>query len=265
MKFLRLVRFEMSKLLRMRLTKILLGILFLETCMKAVMIIQTSEFLEAQAGGGASILSALFVTSINACTLMSLVFASLLVSGEYTNGSLRYICSLPFSRGSIIGSKFFILAGFILAALTMTGLVNLALAQILVGIDPIEEIDYVVFSQGQIVFNYLLLYLISFVPVFAQACFGLLVSTWSTSSGAAVGITIISAFSLSAMDSLMEEKWFLIQGMRYSPAFAFHNIVQGVEIELWPELKTSFLYSIGYFIGLAGVTFGSFVARDNYT
>jgi len=269
-KFLRLARFEVGKLWRMRLARALFALLVMETVGKAMVIhFQGGEMLAALARGvepdGPGTLAALMLTSLNMVNLLSLVFASLLVAGETSSGALRLVSSMPFSRSQIIASKFAALLLFVSAGVLTTGALNWLLCEGLVGVGAVAELDYVVYSASEVAANYWKLHLMAIPAIFAVACFGLLVSTWSASSGGAVAATLLLFFSLSVYENLKAEWLFFLQ-MRYAFSNVFLDMAQGIGVDVWnAQTAKALKYAFGYMAIFGGGAVGTFVWRENYS
>lgn len=270
--FFRLLRFEGAKLLRMRLARVLLAILCLETMAKVVgmMILQrdAQNMLNIGAGGAAGYMQALSATSFSAVRILSLVFASLLISGERTSGGLRYLCSLPFSRVAIIVSKVFVLLAFMAAALAIVGVMNLGASIWIHGLEPIEEFGYVLYTPAQVVAYYVEMHAIAFLHLFALASLGLLVSVWSPNSGAAVAVTIVLSFGIVGVEQALGVTWMHYEALRYDAARGFESISKGIEGYRWladPEIVTSLRFAAAYAAGFCVAAVASFLSRENYS
>lgn len=270
--FFRLLRFELAKLVRMRLARVLLLILSLETMAKVMglMILQrdAQRMMNIEAGGAAGYMQALAATSFSAVRILSLVFASLLISGERTSGGLRYLCSLPFSRTAIIVVKILMLLVFMAAALGIVGTLNLAAAIGIHGLEPIEEFGYVLYTPAQVVLYYFQMHALAFVHLFALASLGLLVSVWSPNSGAAVAVTIVVSFGIVGIEQALGIEWMHYEALRYDAARGFESIGKGIEGYRWlgdPEIVRSLVYAAGYAAVFSVAPVASFLGRENYS
>jgi ABC-type transport system involved in multi-copper enzyme maturation permease subunit len=269
MKWWRMIRFEMAKVWRMRLARALFGILFVETFAKAIMFYFKADEMVGMVATGANMSSAnylasVMLTSLNAVNWVSLVFASLLIAGEASSGSLRLTASLPFSRVSIVFAKLAVLAAFVAVSVAMVAVINLGMAWRFHGLQAVEEIDYVVYTKAQVVGYYFLLHALAILPILALASFGLLISAWSSTSGAAVGVTVLIFLGLSIYEKL-QAPWLYLLNMRYSLLEAFVKMAQGYSMDLMAQARTSLCYAVGYLILFAGLTLASFALRDNYS
>jgi ABC-2 type transport system permease protein len=155
--------------------------------------------------------------------LITALVAGDIVAAEDHNGTLKTILTRSLERGDVFAGKTLATATYAAAAILLSGTVALAAGSIVSGFDPLVTLSGTTVSATkalELVAASLLVYLL---PIFAIACIGLLLSTVTRNSAAAVVGTL--------MFSLIVQLIAIVPGLG-----ALHPYLLSTQFDAWQGL-----------------------------
>jgi len=155
--------------------------------------------------------------------LITALVAGDIVAAEDHNGTLKTILTRSLERGTIFAGKTLATATYAAAAIFLSGAVAVTAGSIVSGFDPLVTLSGTTVSATKalgLVGGSLLVYLL---PIFAIACIGLLLSTVTRNSAAAVVGTL--------MFSLIVQLIAIVPGLG-----ALHPYLLSTQFDAWQGL-----------------------------
>jgi len=265
--FFRLLRFELYKAVRLRLTWILWSLLVLQTVCKASIL----GFVDRRAGrmgaqpsasGALDYLATLATTSIDSVIVVSLVFASLILSNEIANGGLRLMIASGFARWKLLTSKIAAIALFVASCLMTIAVLNLAITWSGRGLVGVMDSGTELIPLSRVLQAYGQVHLITWLPITAISMLGLAIATWSGVSGVAVAVTVVFYFLIMGLDRL-DERWLRLHDMKYAAVSSFEHLVLGVDSSVWSGSTPLLLPTLILAPLLLSIAYGTFLWRDH--
>ena len=117
-------------------------------------------------------------------------FGATLIAGEVSSGSVRIFLARPIRRIEYFMAKAIAALAVELGVLVVSLIAAFAVAATFTDLGDVLDGEVVIYGRGVVLANLLLACAVCTATVYASVCFGLMVSSWSRSVGAAVAITI---------------------------------------------------------------------------
>ncbi|MDH4121349.1 MAG: ABC transporter permease [Deltaproteobacteria bacterium] len=137
-----------------------------------------------------------------------LVVGSMAISREFSLGTIKTFLVLPIERRHWVGAKLLALVVFALLIVLTSVILGLLVVALTLGWGDVVREGVVLYTSGQVWQNVLLAIGLTCLFVLPVCALGLLVGSYFTSSGAAVGVTLMLWFVLGPVsDMLGLGKW----------------------------------------------------------
>lgn len=229
-----LVRFELFKLSRQKGPYFILLAIIAITLIGAYLLRTTEEKLDLSTGGyGFAI--AISYRGVEIITYFLLIMASMLFSSEVSSGTIKTILTRPLRRFDLLLAKYLTTLILVVIAILLIGSIGLLSGWAFYGLEALKEGSYIIYTQQQLLGNLGLAYLFCIIPLFCIASLGLTVSTFSNSTGAALGISI-GIYIVLELLSLTSLRPFLFSLERFTPLLLVEDMADGLPIAWSPDI-----------------------------
>ncbi|UCD85333.1 MAG: ABC transporter permease, partial [Deltaproteobacteria bacterium] len=210
----------------------------------------TEEKLDLSTGGyGFAI--AISYRGLDVSTFFLLILASMLFSSEVGSGTIKTILTRPLRRFDLLLAKYLTALVLVVIATLLIGGIGLLSGWAYYGLEDLRESNYVIYTQRQLLGNLGLAYLFCIIPLFCIASLGVTVSTFSNSTGAALGISI-GIFIVLELLCLTRLRTFLFPLERFTPLLLIEDMADGLPFNWWPDIFHCLLicsiYTVLFFI-----------------
>jgi ABC-type transport system involved in multi-copper enzyme maturation permease subunit len=182
-----------------------------------------------------------------------LVFAAMLMAEETRSGTIRAALAAPLYRWEFYLAK--AAAGLLyMIAMSLVCLVlSILLARVHYRFGAVADSLGEVYSQKVVLANFLLAWVLSWVPLATLVLYGLLVSALVRSSGAAVAVSIGTLYVIDFTKHLVGLDPYIFTRYITYPWQIFGQIAQGVDYqwqpEVWKMLGLCGVYGVVAFVG----------------
>lgn len=169
-------------------------------------------------------------------TLLILIFSSMLISNETSFGTIQMMLVNPISRLEFFLAK--IITGMIFSVLLIIIIILTAflVGKVAFGYGIYAERGIIVFTQWQILSNFLYCFLILLFPLFSFCCYGLLISIIINNVGLAIGLSMGSIIFLDIVKERLKVSPFLFQSYIETPFEFAQDIIEGFGISWTPKI-----------------------------
>ena len=177
-----------------------------------------------------------------------LVFSALLMADETRSGTIRAMLAAPLYRWEFYFAK---------AAIGLLYMIVLSVATLVLSIVPgkihypfgaISDSFGVIYSQGKVLGNFLLAFVLTWIPLGAIVLYGLFISTIVRSPGAAVAVSIGTLYIIDFTKHLVGLDPYIFTRYISYPWQIMQQMAQGVDYqwhpEVWKMIGLCSLYSI---------------------
>ena len=103
-----------------------------------------------------------------------------------------------------------------------------------------------IYSKKEVLANFLLAFFLSWLPLIAAVLYGILISAIIRKAGQAVGLVIGSIIVLEAVKHFINIGPFVFTTYLGSSWIIFHQVAQGVDYQLFPEIWKMITVSLIY-------------------
>ena len=164
------------------------------------------------------------------------VFAAMLLAEETGAGTIRAALAAPVYRWELYLAKAVTGMLYMIVLSAAALIFSAALAKIHYHFGPIGDSFGVVYSRTQALQQFLLGYALSWIPLSALVMYGLLMSTFIRSPGAAVAVSISTLFLIDLTKHLIGlNAWFFTRYINY-PWLTLHQLAQAMDYQWHPEV-----------------------------
>lgn len=287
LRILRLVRFELEKLLRQKLPYVVLFPIVGSVLL--VMLNATGVNGEAPSNpmirNGFEYLAASCLWALRLVSVFAVVLASLSLSSEASHGTYRMVLVRPVTRTDVFAAKALVVVLVVLALFAATALLSWGALHLVHGfwrdgsyVSPLNEGRYTLMgeevvsdpnrSKAQLAADFRLALLLSLLPLIASGFFGLLISSIFDNTGAAVGLAMFFAVFLYGFASVDRRagKYVFSHSLEYGLTVAKHR-AEGYSDKKWEEEEIERAWLVPLISGAAflGAAYVVFVKRDILT
>jgi len=165
-----------------------------------------------------------------------LVFAAMLMSDETRSGTIRAALAAPLHRWEFYAAKVIIGLLYMIAMSFVCLVLSSLLARAHYGFGPVADSLGEIYSQRTALANFLLAWVLSWVPLAAIVCYGLFLSTMIRSSGAAVAASIGTLYVIEFTKHLVGVDPYIFTRYITYPWQVLGQVAQGVGYEWRPEV-----------------------------
>lgn len=176
--------------------------------------------------------------------VLILIFSSMLISNETSFGTIQMMLINPISRLEFFLAKLITAMIFSIILLTTIILSAFVVGKIIFSYGDLVERGIVLFTQWEILSNFLYCYLILLFPIFALICYGLMISVLINNVGMAIGLSVGSIIFLDIVKERLNLSSFLFQSYIETPFEFAQDLIEGFGINWTPK--------IFYCIGISG-------------
>jgi ABC-type transport system involved in multi-copper enzyme maturation permease subunit len=181
-----------------------------------------------------------------------LVFAAMLMADETRSGTIRAALAAPLYRWEFYLAKAATGLLYMIAMSLVCLVLSILLARAHYGFGPVADSLGEIYSWKMALANFLLAWVLSWVPLAAIVCYGLFLSTIIRSSGAAVAVSIGTLYVIDFTKHLVGLDPYIFTKYMGYPWQVLGQIAQGVSYqwqpEIWKMLGLCGAYGIGAFI-----------------
>jgi len=191
-----------------------------------------------------------------------IVFGAMLIAEETGSGTIRSVLAGPVHRSEFYAAKAAIAILYAVLLSSFVLAISAGLAGLRFGFGPVADDLGVVYGGGEVLGNFLLAWLLSWIPLAAMAMYALLVSTLIESSGAAVaaGIGIVYLVDFTK-PFLGIDRYVFTRYVGY-PWQVMHQVAQGVDYQWQPEVWRMLAICGACALVAFAAGLGVFVRRD---
>jgi len=165
-----------------------------------------------------------------------LVFAAMLMADETRSGTIRAALAAPLYRWEFYLAKAVAGLLYMIAMSLMCLVLSITLARVHYRFGPVADSLGEVYSQRTVLTNFLLAWLLSWVPLAAIVFYGLFLSTIIRSSGAAVAVSIGTLYVIDFTKHLVGLDPYVFTKYIGYPWQVLGQVAQGVDYQWRPEI-----------------------------
>lgn len=194
--------------------------------------------------------------------ILILIFSSLLITSEFSSGTLQMSLVNPVYRFEFFISKIIIgwLFSFIL-------LFIMFFSAFIIGALRFGYRDYVeegikLFSKEQMFSEILLCFLVTLIPLLAFSCFGLMISVLTRNVGYSIGISVGSILFLDLIRDRFGLSPFLFQSYIETPFELVKSLTEGFPVSWKPEIYSCLGVPLIWAIGCTAIGLFIFSRKD---
>jgi ABC-type transport system involved in multi-copper enzyme maturation permease subunit len=189
-------------------------------------------------------------------------FAALLLAQETGNGTIRAVLAAPVRRWEFFAAKA-VIGLLYMVAISVAALgFSIVLAKINYHFSPVSDSFGVVYSQKEALHEFLLGYLLSWIPLVPLVAFGLFISTIIRTPGASVSVATATLLIIDFTKNLVGLGPYIFTKDLTFPWVVLLQLAQGTDYEWRPEVWNMIILSGSF----AAVAFGAgliiFVRQD---
>lgn len=184
-----------------------------------------------------------------------IIFSALLMSEETRSGTIRALLASPHPRWRFYYAKTLTGLLYMVVLSVLTLVLSIGLAKLEFGFGAVADDFGEVYSRTQVLGNFLFATVLSWIPLAAMVCYGLLISTLVRSPGAAVGAAIGTVYIIDFTKHLVGLDPYIFTRYITYPWQVMHQVAQGVDYQwqpgIWKMLGLCCANGMGlYLIGL---------------
>jgi len=182
-----------------------------------------------------------------------LVFAAMLMADETRSGAIRAALAAPLYRWEFYLAKAATGLLYMIAMSLVCLVLSILLARAHYGFGPVADSLGEIYSWKMVLANFLLAWVLSWVPLAAIVFYGLFLSTIVRSSGAAVAVSIGTLYVIDFTKHLVGLDPYVFTKYIGYPWQVLGQIAQGVgyqwQPEIWKMLGLCGAYGVVAFVG----------------
>jgi len=182
-----------------------------------------------------------------------LVFAAMLMSDETRSGTIRAALAAPLSRWEFYLAKAATGQLYMVAMSLVCLVLSIMLARTHYGFGAVGDSLGEIYSRKMVLANFLLAWVLSWVPLAVIVFYGLLLSTVVRSSGAAVAVSVGTLYVIEFTKHLVGLDPYIFTRYITYPWQILGQIAQGVayqwQPEIWRMLGLCGVYGVVAFVG----------------
>jgi ABC-type transport system involved in multi-copper enzyme maturation permease subunit len=182
-----------------------------------------------------------------------LVFSAMLMADERRCGTIRAMLVAPLYRWEFYAAKAITGLLYMVVMSIVTLALSIALAKVHYQFGAVSDSFGIVSSQGKALGNFLLAFILSWIPLGAIVLCGLFVSTVIRSPGAAVAVSIGTLYIIDFTKHLMGLDPYIFTRYISYPWQILQQMAQGVDYQWHPEVWKM----VGLCCLYGGVAFGA--------
>ena len=191
-----------------------------------------------------------------------IVFSAMLLSDETGSGTIRAVLATPVHRWELYLAKATIGIFYMLILSTTAVLCSAAFAKINYDFGAVGDSFGTVYARDKALQEFLLGYVLSWIPLTALVMYGLFISTIIRSPGAAVAVGISSVFLIDLTKHLVGlDPYVFTRYIGYSWVL-LQQLAQGMDSQWLPEVWKMIGLSAVYAIAAFGIGLTIFVRED---
>jgi len=180
--------------------------------------------------------------------IFTALFAALLVAEEIGTGTIRIVLASPVRRRDVYLAKVGAGVLFMIMLSTTTLLLTLALAPFKYAFGPVADTVGVIYQTREVLLNFILAFVASWIPLTAVVTFGVFLSTITTKPGVAVATTLGSLVLAETVRHFIDIGPYLFTSYLGTPWVIFHDLAQGVDYQwcprIWQCIGVSSVYAL---------------------
>ncbi len=190
------------------------------------------------------------------------VFAAMTIAEETGFGTARTLLCTPVLRWEFYLAKFLIAWLFaIVMSLVALGL-SMVLARRLFSFGAISDAMGPIYTQKDVLLNFTLAVLLSWIPLAAVVTYGMLISTLVRRPGQAVAVTIGSIYVIDFTKHIIGIDTYVFTRYIGFSWLVFDQMTQGIEYQWFPELWRMLALTVTYGIIMFAAGLVVFMRRD---
>ena len=177
-----------------------------------------------------------------------LVFSALLMADETRSGTIRAMLAAPLYRWEFYAAKAIAGLLYMIVLSIATLVLSMVLARFHYKFGAVSDSFGEIYSQGKVLGNFLLAFILTWIPLGAMVLYGLFISTIVRSPGAAVAVSIGSLYLIDFTKHLVGLDPYIFTRYISYPWQIMQQMAQGVDYqwhpEVWKMIGLSCLYDI---------------------
>jgi ABC-type transport system involved in multi-copper enzyme maturation permease subunit len=181
-----------------------------------------------------------------------LVFSALLMADETRSGTIRAMLAAPLHRWEFYAAKAAVGVLYMIVISVATLLLSMGLAGFHYPFSAISDSFGVIYSQGKVCGNFLLAFVLTWIPLGAIVLYGLFISTIVRSPGAAVAVSIGTLYIIDFTKHFVGLDPYIFTRYISYPWQILQQMSQGVDYqwhpEVWKMIGWSSLYGVAAFV-----------------
>ena len=181
-----------------------------------------------------------------------IVFSAMLLAEETGTGTIRAALAAPIHRWELYLAKAVIGLIYMLVLSVAALLFSVALASIHYHFGPVNDSYGPIYGQSRVLHEFLLGFVLSWIPLATLSLFGLFISTIIRSPGAAVAVGISTLFIVDFTKHLVGlDAWIFTKDIGFS-WIMLQQLAQGMDYqwqpEVWKMIALSGTYGLVLFV-----------------
>lgn len=165
-----------------------------------------------------------------------LVFSAMLMVDETRSGTIRAMLAAPLSRWEFYAAKAVTGLLYMVVMSVSTLVLSMVLARIHYRFGAISDSFGEVYSQRKVLGNFLMAFVLTWIPLGAIVLYGLFISTIVRSPGAAVAVSIGTLYIIDFTKHLVGLDPYIFTRYISYPWQILQQMAQGVDYQWYPEV-----------------------------
>ena len=165
-----------------------------------------------------------------------LVFSAMLMADETRSGTIRAMLAAPLHRWEFYAAKAATGLLYMVIMSVATLVLSIALATVRYKFGAIADSFGVIYSQGEALGNFLLAFVLTWIPLGAIVLYGLFISAIIRSPGAAVAVSIGTLYIIDFTKHLIGLDPYIFTKYISYPWQVLQLMAQGVDYQWHPEV-----------------------------
>jgi len=190
------------------------------------------------------------------------VFAAIVVSEETGGKTVRAVLSSAVLRREFYVAKVLIAIFYALLLSVFSVVLSACLAAVRYEFGDICDDIGLVYSRTQVLSNFLLALLLSWLPLTATVLYGIFISTVISKPGPAVAVAVASVYLIDFTKHLIGIDPYVITRYLGLPWAVFHQVANGVGCEWTPAAWKIIAVSLAYIVLVFGAGLVVFSKKD---
>jgi len=191
-----------------------------------------------------------------------IVFSAMLLAEETGTGTIRAALASPVHRWELYVAKATMGLIYMVILSVAALLFSAALAKIRYNFGAVGDSFGVVYSGGRAIREFLLGFVLSWIPLTALVMYGLFISTIVRTPGAAVAVGISTLFLIDLTKHLIGLDPYIFTRYIGQPWVILQQLAQGMDYQWQPEVRRMIVLSGAYAIVTFGAGLAIFVRED---